>query len=231
MSRMFRFALIGLAVAGGASMANAQVCAGTPSFSAGSARVGGNVLIGQNAKAYGASLALGEHRGWFVTGHWNYTKDDHTVGSANAGGGAIAYDWALNPEKTVAICPMVGVNVQEGSVVGLTPMANSPQNTLEFNFGGALGWVAAKSGTMEVIPSVGAALVARSYKAKIVQQGQPVPTNNDSFGLLSATIGFVFNSRCTISPLVQIPVSENNGKAAYGVAVSYNFNLPKALHM
>ncbi len=228
---MSRFALAGLAVVGLASVANAQVCVGTPSFSTGSARVGGTAVIGQNAKAYGAQLALGEHRGWFVSGNWNYAKDDHTNGSANAGGAAVGYDYALNPAKTVALCPMVGVEVQEGSVVGLNPMANSPQNTLDLNFGGALGWVASQSESMEVIPSIAAAVVARSYKNKIVVQGTPQTTTNDTFGLVSATIGFVFNKRCTISPLVQIPLSETNGKVAYGVAVSYNFNLPKALHM
>lgn len=232
MSRMSRFVLAGLAVVGLASVANAQVCVGTPSFSTGSARVGGTAVIGQNAKAYGAQLALGEHRGWFVSGNWAYTKNDTSAGgSSNSGGGSIGYDYALNAEKTVAICPMVGVEAQEGSVVGLTPMPNNPQNTLDLSFGGALGWVASQSESMEVIPSIGAAVVVRSYKNKIVVQGTPQTTTNDNFGLVSATIGFVFNKRCTISPLVQIPVSENNGKVAYGVAVSYNFNLPKALHM
>lgn len=232
MSRMSRFALAGLAVVGFASVANAQVCAGTPSFSTGSARLGGNALIGQNAKAYGVQLALGEHRGWFVSGNWSYAKNDTSAGgSSNAGGGTLGYDWALNPEKTVAICPMVGVQAQEGSVVGLTPMPNDPQNTLDVNVGGALGWVASQSESMEVIPSISAAYVARSSKAKIVQQGLPTPSTTDNFGLISATIGFVFNKRCTISPMVQIPVSELNGKVAYGVAASYNFNLPKWLHM
>lgn len=232
MSRMSRFALAGLAVVGLASAANAQVCVGTPSFSTGSARLGGNALIGQNAKAYGVQLALGEHRGWFVSGNWSYAKNDTSAGgSSNAGGGAIGYDYALNAEKTVAICPMVGVQAQEGSVVGLTPMPNNPQNTLDVNVGGALGWVASQSESMEVIPSVAAAYVARSYKAKIVQQGLPTPSTTDNFGLISATVGFVFNKRCTISPMVQIPVSETNGKVAYGVAASYNFNLPGWLHM
>jgi len=231
MSRMFRFALIGLAMAGVASVANAQACVGMPSFSVGSARVGGNMLIGDNAKSYGAEAALGSHNGLFVVGNYSHAKDDNSDGSSNGGGATLGYEYTMNAENHVQFCPMVGVNVQTGSLVGLTPMPNDPQNTLDWHVGGSLGWTASESSSMSVIPAIGAAFVGRSYKSKIVTLGQANPTTTDSFGLVTASIGFVFNKRCTIAPMVQVPVSELNGKTAYGVAVSYNFNLPSALHM
>ncbi|HUX34188.1 MAG TPA: hypothetical protein VMV51_10000 [Gemmatimonadaceae bacterium] len=231
MSRVFRFALVGLAMAGVASVANAQACVGMPSFSVGSARVGGNMLIGDNAKSYGAEAALGSHNGLFVVGNYSHAKDDNSDGSSNAGGATLGYEYTVNAENQVQFCPMVGVNVQTGSLVGLTPMPNHPQNTLDWHVGGSLGWTASESSSMSVIPAIGAAFVGRSYKAKIVTQGAANPSTTDSFGLVTASIGFVFNKRCTIAPMVQVPVSELNGKTAYGVAVSYNFNLPKALHM
>ncbi len=232
MSRLFRTAVVGLAVAGLASVANAQVCVGTPSFSTGSARVGGNVLIGDHSKAYGAQLALGTYHDFFAVGNYSHAIDNDTSDySSNAGGGALGYVWTLDSDNSVQLCPMIGVTAQAGSLVGMTSVGNNPQNTLDWNFGGSLGWMASESSSMSVIPAIGASLVARSYKAKIVTQGAPNPTTSESFGLVTATIGFVFNKRCTISPMVQIPLSETNGKTSYGVAVSYNFDLAKALHM
>ncbi|HVA58222.1 MAG: hypothetical protein WBQ26_13425 [Gemmatimonadaceae bacterium] len=231
MSRLFRTAIVGLAVAGLASVANAQVCVGTPSFSTGSARVGGSVLIGDQSKAYGGQLALGTYHNFFAVGNYSHAKDDNSDGSSNAGGGSLGYEWAVGGGSSVEICPIVGVTAQSGSLVGMTPYPNLPQNTLDLNFGGSLGWTASESSSMSVIPAIGASLVARSFKSKIVTQGAANPTTSESFGLVTATIGFVFNKRCTISPMVQVPVSETNGKTSYGVAVSYNFNLPKALHM
>ncbi len=231
MSRMLRTAVAGLAMAGMASVAGAQVCVGTPSFSTGSVRIGGNAIIGNDSKAYGGQLALGTYHNFFATGNYSYAKDDNTDGSSNAGGGALGYAWSLGGGNSVELCPIVGVQAQAGSLVGMTPFPNNPQNTLDVNLGGSLGWVASESSDLSVVPAIGAFLVARSYKAKIVTEGAANPTTSDSFGMLTATIGFVFNKRCTISPMVQVPVSEDNGKTSYGVAVSYNFNLPKALHM
>jgi len=232
MSRVFRFAFVGLAVAGLGSVANAQVCAGTPSFSVGSARLGASMLIGDNAKAYGVQGALGAHKGWFLSGDYSHAKDDNSDGSSNAGGATIGYEWSVNTTKSVEFCPMVGVQAQNGSLIGLHPTApNDPQNTLDWHFGGALGWVATQSGDMMVIPSIGAAIVARSYKSTIVMQGQPNPNTTETFGQVTGAIGFVLKTQWTISPMVQVPLSETNGKTAYGVAVSYNFNLPKHGHI
>jgi hypothetical protein len=217
-------------MAGLASVANAQVCVGAPSFSVGGARVGGHALIADQSKTYGGQLALGEHKGLFLDGAFSHAKDDNSDGSSNAFSGGVGYEINTGGPNSMQLCPMVGVTGQEGSLIGNQPVA-APQNTLDWNFGASLGWVASSSSSVEVIPAVGAALVARSYKAKIVNAGAGNPSTTDSFGLITGTIGFVFNKRCTISPVVIIPVSLDNGKASYGVNVSYNFSLPKGMHM
>ena len=217
-------------MAGLASVGNAQVCMGTPSFSTGSVRVGGNAMFSSDSKAYGAEAALGTYNGWFVTGNFAHAKDNNSQGSSNAGGGALSYEYKMNDANHVELCPTVGVYAQSGSLVGEVPFVDAPQNTLDLHFGASLGWVASSSESMEVIPAVGAALVARSYHSKIVTAGLPNPNTTESFGLITGTIGFVFNKRCTISPMVQLPVSATTGKASYGVAVSYNFNPPGFLH-
>ncbi len=230
MTRFLRFACVGVAVAGLASVGNAQICAGTPSFSVGGGRLGGNAMFSDNSKTYGGQLALGTQKALFATGSFSHAEDNNSDGSSNAYGGALGYQFELSPGQSVQLCPMVGVTAQEGSLIGNVPVL-LPKNTLDISVGASVGWVASNSDDMQVIPAVGAAIVARSYKDKIVYSGQGNPSTTDSFGLLTGTIGFVFNKRCTISPIVQIPVSESNGKVSYGVAVSYNFSLPKGMHM
>lgn len=217
-------------MAGLASTGHAQVCMGTPSFSTGSVRIGGSALISSDSKAYGAQGAIGTWKNWSISGAFAHAKLDSTDGSSNMGGGAVSYQYDMSG-STVQLCPTVGVYAQEGSLVGEVPFPNNPQNTLDVHVGGSLGWVASSSSSMEVIPAVSAAWVARSHKNKIVQQGVNNPTTTDNFGLFTGTIGFVFNKRCTISPIVTVPVSEENGKASFGVGVSYNFNPPGWLHM
>ena len=96
------------AVAGLASVGNAQVCMGTPSFSTGSVRIGGNAMISSDSKAYGGNLALGTYKNWSVEGSFSHAKDNNTDGSSNRGGGALSYEWDMT-NSTVQICPTVGV--------------------------------------------------------------------------------------------------------------------------
>ena len=229
MTRFLRFACVGVAVMGLASLANAQVCAGAPSFSVGGTRIGGQALFNSQSSSYGGNLTLGQVNGLFLNGAFSHAKDKNSEGTSNAFNGGIGYEMNVGSSNSMQLCPMFSVTGQEGSLVGTVPVA-LPQNTLDLNFGATLGWVASSSSSMEVIPAVGAAIVARSYKAKIVTLGQPNPSTSNTFGLITGTIGFVFNKRCTISPVIQIPTSQTYGKPSYGVNVSYAFNL-SGLHM
>ncbi len=227
MSRVFRCALVGLAVTGLASMANAQVCVGTPSFSVGSARASGSAMFSSQSDAYGAGLALGAYKGWFVSGAFAHAKVSNSDQSSNFGGGSLGYEWTVNSAPKVEVCPMVGVYTQSGSLVGAIadPYSNNPQNSLEVHVGGSVGWVASSSDQLQVIPAIGVAFVSRSYKAKIVQANAPNPTTSQSFGVLDATIGFVFAKRWTLSPMVTFPTSSTYDKPTYGAALSLNIPL------
>jgi hypothetical protein len=206
-----------------ASTAQAQACVGAPSFSAGAARLGANVVFGDHVKTYGGQLTLGTWNGFFVSGDYAHAKQDSTDGSSNAGGGSVGYEYKVS--DNVMFCPMAAVHAQTGSVVGNTPSA--PMNTVDWNLGGSLGWVAAQSGGMEVIPAVGAFFASRSMKAIIATQGQSNPTTTDGYGLFTGAIGFVFNKAWTLTPSVQVPVSQDNGKTSFGIGLSYNFSPSK----
>jgi hypothetical protein len=86
--------------------------------------------------------------------------------------------------------------------------------------------MAGESSSMSVILVLGASCVARCYKAKIVTRGLANPSTSQSFGRATATVGFVIDTRRTISPMVQLPISETNDNAA-----SYNFDSAKALNV
>jgi len=228
MSRALRSAFVGVALAGLASVAGAQVCVSTPSFSAGSARLGGSAISEQDhSGAYAAQLALGTWNDFFAVGNYTHTKNNSGDGQSNGGGAAVGYVYQMGGANQVSFCPMVGVQAQKGSTVGRIPFNNHPQNTLDVSAGGSLGWVAASSEDLQVIPSIGLFAVHRSYKSTIVMQGTSAPTTTDDFGMFTGTIGFVFDKAWTLSPLVQVPLSETDGKVAYGLSLSYNFNLPK----
>lgn len=189
-------------------------------------------MFSSESNAYGAGLALGSYKGWFASGAFAHAKDKNSQGTSNFGGGSLGYEWSMNNTPKVELCPMVGVYAQAGSLVGAiaTPYVNQPQNTLEWHIGGSLGWVASSSDQLEVIPAIGVAFVARSYKAKIVQQGASTPTTSQSFGVLNATIGFVVNKVWTISPMVTLPTSSTYDKPTYGAALSLNLPLFDYLH-
>ncbi len=231
MSRMSRFVLAGLAVVGFASMAGAQVCAGTPSFSTGAWRIGGAALFSQNVGSYGGNLAVGTYKGWFVSGDFEHLQNNSSnSSSSNVGGGALSYEVPLESmAHTLDWCPTVGVRSGRGSVVG-QGIDIYPQNITDVYFGGTLGWVASTSGSTQILPALGALFYYRSLKDQIVYTNRPAATNSNSFVELSGSLGFVVSKQWTIMPTIRIPINEWNGKVQYGVGLTYNFNLPKALH-
>jgi len=224
MSRALRVLLSLVAVVGVASVAQAQNCVGAPAFSVGMVRLAGTVDFADSLKTYGGDLSIGRDKGFYLHGNLSHSKLNDFDGSSNQGGGSIGYQVAIDPSWQ--FCPFVGVNAQSGSVIGASPSPNSPWNNFDVYAGGSLGWVAANSGDTQVIPAVGLALANRHSTSKIVQLGTSAATRTDNFGYATGAIGFVFNKRWTITPNVNIPFKEDDGKTTYGVSLSLNFNTP-----
>lgn len=220
MPRALRVLFSLVAVVALSSTARAQNCLGAPSFAVGMARLTGSISIADSLKTYGGDIALGREKGFFIQGGGSHSKLNDTDHSSNQGGGRIGYQMAIDP--TWQFCPFAGLTAGTGSATGDHPSA--PVNSIDVYGGGSLGWLASSSADMQIIPAVGAAVVHRSTKAKLVPAGQSAATGTDNFGVVTAAVGFVFHKTWTITPNVQIPASEEHSSVIYGISLSVNFN-------
>lgn len=90
--------------------------------------------------------------------------------------------------------------------------------------GAAVGFAASSSETFDFVPAFGFKYLFANSDANYTVFGQSGSASalND-YGVSSAAAGFIFNKAVTLRPSVAIPMNVEGGKAAYGIAVGFNF--------
>ena len=198
--------------------ANAQLCAGTASYTTGRMQVGGTFLSNDDYSSYGVGVNVGNARGLYggiAVANNDYDFIDESGVVIGVGGG-----YQLRPAKQgFQICPVAQL------AIGLGPDniggSNTDMSTFQFSAGALIGMVAHRSGTFQLIPTGGVSIV--NSKVTLSAPGGNNADDSETYLALDLGAGLVFNSQWTIRPMLSLPMGADNREESVSLGVSYNF--------
>jgi hypothetical protein len=200
----------------------AQVCAGTPAFSAGRVRVGAGTAFGDTAKHYGVQLAGGATQGPFgsatvSTVHYHQVSQyDHVSGSGTAV--ATSVGSSLNQGGSAQFCPLLGFRYQKANTD--TRLGPGSSSAAAFSLGGSLGGIVKSEPGTDYILFTSAALVLSHGSERF---GDFSGSSNEHWIEITAGVGVIMSRVLTLQPAVNLWSGGLGGGSSLSIAVAVNF--------
>jgi hypothetical protein len=190
-----------------AASAQAQLCAGSASFTAGRMRAGVGAEFPAGGKAYGAGLTFSHRSGTYFGGQ--ITRQDPNGGAENATDfqANVGYQTSFDGLGKIRFCPI--------GHVGITSLPNNQESVKHFALGGTFGQVLSSSDNMTLAPSLG--LSWMHYSSGGV---------SDSWIEATLGAGFIFNKDVTFAPMLRLPLNQDGADPTFGFSLAYNFGRP-----
>ena len=217
-----RLSLVAALALVAASTAEAQLCAGTASYTTGKLQVGGQMLSNDDYSSYGVGLNLGTARGLYggaQIGSNDYDFIDESGMWIGAAGG-----YQMRPARQgFQICPVASLNLGMGpdDIQG----SGVDMSARQFSAGAIIGMVAHRARNFQIIPTGGLSIVNWN-----VTMDSPAgsESESDTFFALDLGAGLLFNQVWTIRPMLSIPFGADDRDESIALGVSYNFGRPAA---
>jgi hypothetical protein len=203
-----RLLLLGLAFALRASVAQAQVCLGLPSFSRTTLHLNASGEFPDSATAYAAAIGLGKDASLF--GNVGAGQVSYEGYDPKATLGFVELGWQV-PVSRAQICPVAGGYYASGP--------NDDSFGLEIKTRGgsaglALG-VPLDLGGFSLIPNVA---VRYEYSStEYVEDGYPPDTVTAHSGLVDLGLAVLLGGRLSVQPLYHIPFNSDDTEKTIGV--------------
>jgi len=200
------------------TQAAAQTCVGMPSFSSGHMQVSGGAQFADGANSFGGQFGYGMPKSFYGKAGIGTTSYDPFNGSSfdlNLGGG---YQIPLHASRTAELCPVgnlslsSGPNDVQGSGVDLSGRT--------FSFGASVGALLGRSQQLRFVPN--AAFQFANTRAT-ADDGTTSASASESYALLTLGTGFVFNSRFSLNPSINLPIGLDGSSASFALMGAMNF--------
>ena len=198
--------------------ASAQTCAGMPSFANGQMQVGAGASFADGTSSFGGTFGYGSPKSFYGKAGLGSTSYDGFDGSSfdlNLGGG---YQIPLQSHSTAQVCPVANVTISSGPNDILGQGIDMSSRT--FAFGAALGGQVGRNPRVQILPN---AAFQFANSRITLDDGTDSASGSESYGLLTLGTGFVFNSRYSLNPSINIPVGLDGSSASFGLAGAINF--------
>jgi hypothetical protein len=208
-------------VAGVATTAEAQLCAGSAPFSAGRTRVGVGAEFPEGAKMYGAGLTWSHQSGAYIGGQFGRVDFNGAPESANDFSANLGYEMSLDLPAKMRFCPTGHFGMSKGPEAG-----NSEESSTHYGLGGTVGGVLSSSENLAIVPSLGINWVHYTFKTTTTGGGGGTTEVSDSWMEATLGAGFVINRDVTFSPMLRIPLNQDGAESRFGFTLSYNFGRP-----
>ena len=194
--------------------AEAQVCAGNPSFANRPYQASITAAFTEGAHAMGGGFGAGSESFFASAGVSviNFRELDATSTQISAGAGA---ELATNQRRTVFVCPLASVSFGSGPDVGGIDVS-----TINLGAGGSIGVIASQTAALMIVPTFGLAAIYSRVSAEF--QGRDA-TESDSSGRASVGVGFILNENVGITPALAIPFSAGNADPIFEIRLSFGF--------
>ncbi len=187
--------------------ADAQICAGNASFSAGRMRAGVGAEFPTGGKAYGAGLTWSHRSGAYFGGQLTRQNPTGAAESATDLQANVGYETSFDGLGKIRFCPI--------GHFGITNVPNNQDGITHFALGGAFGGALSSSESMTLAPSLGLSWV--HYSSGGV---------SDSWMEATLGAGFIFNRDVTFTPMLRLPLNQDGADPTFGISLSYNFGRP-----
>ena len=205
-------------VAGVATTADAQLCAGSAPFSAGRTRIGVGAEFPEGAKAYGGGLTWAHSSGAYIGGAVNRYDANSSTESAMDYSANLGYELALDAMPKLHFCPTGHFGMAKGP-----DEPNVENSRTHYGLGGTVGGVLSASDNMSIVPALGLKWVHVSDKTTTTGNNGSTTTVSESWMEATLGAGFILNRDVTFSPMVRIPLNQDGLESSFGFSLSYNF--------
>lgn len=218
MRRLF-LSTAALCAALAASTANAQMCQGYASFSAGQLRAGAGADFNGDITTIGGGLAFNPRNSkLYVGGTLGHASIDGIDEGAMGYGAQGGYQINLKTSRTpVQVCPVVGLDYMAGpnDVGG----SGTDMSLMAFYGGVQAGARFRGSPSLDLVPTAGLAIEHATAK----MSGTITADASDTYAVLSFGSGIVYNRNLTVLPSIEIPMGLEGSDTAFRISVNYNF--------
>jgi hypothetical protein len=201
-----------------ASKAAAQACAGMPSFTSGPMQIAAGGTFADGSSSLAGTFGYGVPKSFYGKAGIGSTSYDALDGSSfdvSLGGG---YQIPLRTAKKAEFCPVA--NLSFGSGPDDAQELNIDRSLRTFSFGGAFGMLMGRSETMDIVPNASFQFANTRFSA---DDGTESFSSSESYGLLTLGTGFVFNSRYSLNPSLNIPMGLDGSDIGFSLAGAINF--------
>lgn len=196
------------------SPAEAQLCAGNPSFANQPYQAALTAAFTEDAHGIGGEFAAGSDL-FFAragVGVLNYRELDALATEISASAGT---EFATSQSGRVLVCPLAHV------VFGVGPnFRNIDISSVMLGAGGSVGVIAAQSATLMVVPTFGLSVDYTRVTAEVAGNDT---TDSDTSGTASLGVGFILNENIGILPEIAIPFSAGNNDPVFSIRLSFGF--------
>jgi hypothetical protein len=196
---------------------DAQLCAGTASFTNGRMQVGGQIVSNDDYSSYGVGLTMGNARGLYggpQIANNNYDVLEESGLWIGATGG-----YQLRPHRSgFQICPVArfGLGLGPDNIGG----SDVDMSVREFAAGAIIGKVVYREPSLQLIPTGGISIVNRSVE---LSSGGASADDSETFFSLDFGAGILLSQAFTIRPMISIPMGADGQEESYSLGISYNF--------
>jgi hypothetical protein len=187
--------------------AEAQLCSGSASFTAGRMRAGVGAEFPSGGTAYGAGLTFSHGSGAYFGGQ--ITRQDPTGAAESATDfqANIGYQTSFDGLGKIRFCPI--------GHFGITSRPSNQESVTHYALGGTFGQALSSSDNMTLAPSLGVSWM--HYSSGGV---------SDSWVEATIGAGFIFNKNVTFAPMLRLPLNRDGADPTFGFSIAYNFGRP-----
>jgi hypothetical protein len=198
--------------------AAAQTCVGMPSFSSGQMQVTAGGSFADGASSFGGTFGYGVPKSFYGKAGIGSTSYDAFDGSSfdlSVGGG---YQIPLQASRTTELCPVANLSLGSGpnDIVG----TGVDMSSRTLSFGAALGAQVGHNPQMQILPNASFQFANTRLS---MDDGTQSVSGSESYALLTLGTGFVFNSRYSLNPSINIPMGLDGSDVSFGLAGAINF--------
>lgn len=196
----------------------AQTCTGQPSFASGPMQVSAGGSFADGVSSFGGTFGYGVPKGLYGKAGIGSTSYDGLDGSSfdfALGGG---YQIPLQTSRTAELCPVASLSL--GSGPNDLGGSGIDMSTRTFAFGASAGVLLGNSADMRFVPN--AAFQFANTRVEL-EDASGSASGSESYALLTLGTGFVFDSRFSLNPSINIPMGLDGGDTSFGLTGSINF--------
>jgi hypothetical protein len=217
MRRLALIAMIAMIAVASPTVARAQACLGSVSFSTVPVRLGGGAVFGKDYTGYAASLIAGKENGVFGDIGVSRTYFDGYDDTADDVFAQLGLQRALGARAQ--LCPILGASIGTGPDDDEFDVRSRSASA-----GLALGLTLRPAPSVKIIPNGSLRYEYSALDATSQIAGKE--TFSDTYGLADLGLGLIFfHDRLAVQPTVQFPFASDDNSVSYGIAFSVGIGL------